>query len=80
MYKGLSLVLSILCFLTAVCYGLLAAKGVRSIVTRRCTKRTYSLIGSAAVRDGLMLTVPASGIAATWLIFSALFLFESVKP
>jgi hypothetical protein len=80
MYIGLSLILSIVCFLTAVCHGLLAAKGVRSIVTRRCTKRTYSLIGSAAVRDGLMLTVPASAIAAAWLIFSALILLKSMKP
>ena len=76
MYKTLLLVMSMLVMLTGLCYGLIARMGIRAIVTRRITKRTHSLIGRAAVRDGLWLAVLAGVLSAVCLTFSALIFFR----
>jgi hypothetical protein len=64
MYKTLLALMGFLVLLTGLAYGLIAVAGVRAIFTRRLTKRTRSLIGRAAVQDGIWLVALGSSLAA----------------
>jgi hypothetical protein len=80
MYSTLIATMAILELLTALCWAVLAGKGIHAIVTRRLTKRTSTLIGTAAVRDGVFLTTIGGALSAVAITLSALILRRIMQP